>query len=548
MKRGFLFAVGLLLSVGFGTWRAWGAGEQAPTLCAVSGSSDTLTPSDFAYVGSFKLQDRPGNTSGDPGLGSSWGAITTRTDSGNGLTILVTAWINGSSRVFEYQVPDVGDMTHDLRTTATAPLRRTYSDIFNGLGCDELLAPGNCAGTWTLGLGYVGNAFGNGHELFSVYRQAYYANAWEPTLVSTILNTDESPANGGGYATSTTHGPWCSRSDTGVAAGGRNAYILAPPAGLQSLIPALSGKLLIGGDAFQVGPSIGFGPNMFGFTHPTLNTADTPVSSASAATCSLQRPTTLVSFTTEHPAPRNDNAYLGVSCQNCGCVDASGNTVPCGNLDPTFVRSAAGPPYRGARYLPTWDSVDPNNPGHIPTPLDRLLGAVVIETPGGKSAVLFAAQLVDTLAGYPYPDPLGLGNAMSELWYGQPYTASGAFGTTWSATGPGATTLVGHFIAFSEADVARVASGQVAPHDVNSAWDKRKTELGGYDVTGTGMTILRGASWTRDDFPDLIPQTMRMKIAYDPTSQLLFVSRPSSWKYSNYEIVPTIDVWRVTAR
>ena len=170
----------------------------------------------------------------------------------------------------------------------------------------------------------------------------------------------------------------------------------------------------------------------------------------------------------------------------------------------------------------------------------------MIETPGGKSAVLFLAQLVDTIPGYPYPDPMGLGNPMSEIWYGQPYTKSGAYGTVWEATGPGATTLVGHLIAFSEADMARVAKGQARPHEVAPLWDVRRTQLGGYAPTGTGVRLPNGR--TLDEFPDLIMKTLQAKMTYDPQAQLLFISRPGTWAYSPYEIVPTIDVWKVTAR
>jgi len=529
-----------------------------------------LTPEDFSYVGSFKLQDRSGDTS-DPGLGGSWGAITTRTDSGDGLTLLITAWINGSSRIFEYKVPDAGALTNDLRTTATAALKRTYRDT-TGVGypgyCADFLAPNNCQGIMVTGISYVGNEFGNGHELILQYHASYYVNSWEPSVYSAILKEDETSP--GGFATSTRYGPWCSPADD-VAIGGRDAFAGTVPPGLAALAPRIAGKLLVGGDAISVGASLGFGANLYAFDHPRLTSRDVPVNARGNESCSLRNNIPLVAYTVANPMPRPDVvAWQGIACQQsdtnaCGCYDAIGafhqmSSNPsdswCKQLaspdgQPATVRMGRFPdvgPYRQtpAAYPPYWGGV---TGGAVNVPImDRMNSAVIIETPGGKSAVLFASNVVDTIPGYPYPDPLHTGNAAAEVWYGGPFTFSGARGV-WQATGNGATTLTGHLTAFSEADIASVVNGLVPPHGINPVWDVRKTQLGGYNPRGTsgghGSPQTDNNGQSLDTYPDLVLGPYQIKMAYDPASQLLFLSRIDTWAYGPYQIVPTIDVWRV---
>ncbi len=531
-----------------------------------TGSATDLQLSDFHYKGPFNLADAGGDTGGNPGMMGSWGAITTRTDSGDGLTLLITAEILGSTRVYEFKVPAVGTLTHDLRTTAVAPLMRKYSDTTN-IGypgyCTDFFAPNNCGGMFVMGISYVGNTFGNGHELILQYHQGYYVDAWEPSVYSAILSTDE--ASAGGFATSVRKGPWCS---TEIGVGGRDAFAGIVPPGLAALAPSIAGKLLVGGDGIQVGAFLGFGANLYAFTHPPINTRDVPSNAVETASCTLASSIPLVAFTVANPMPRPGVVGIqGIACQNtdtnaCGCYDSTGAfhqlssngaDTWCKQLQssPQVLRMGRFPdvgPYRQTpeAYPPYWGGV---TGGAVNVPImDRMNTGLVIETTEGKSAVLFASNVLDTIPGYPYPDPLNLGGAADEVWYGGPFTFDGARGV-WQATGNGATTTSGYFTAFSESDIARVVTGAVPPHGISQIWSTRRSGLGGYNPVGTasgfGNPARDNNSQSLDVYTDLVLGPYQIKMAYDRASQLLFTSRPSTWEYGPYNVIPSIDVWQV---
>ncbi len=461
--------------------------------------------------------------------GSTWTAATIKNLADNSDVTSATA---GGA----YQINYIAGMTN-FRVKATT-LTTGTPQVYN-----------YGAGTWTMGLNYVGNQFGNGHELLVTYQTPYAVSGHEPSLVSVVLNTDEGSA--GGDATSTTYGPWCSSSQGSdfFPTALRNMAVMPVPAGLGTLYPGIAGKLMFTGNG--IGDSgadhVAYGPNLIAHAKPALGTHDTPSADSALAVCTMQTPKPLVDYTLHDPFPRLDaQLYTGVSCQGCGCSLIGGGFVPvCGSIDPTYERSVCGPPYRLA-YSGYWGGITPHTDEYNTAGVDRINSSVAIELPSGKSVVLFAALVADTIPGYPYPDPLGLGSPKGEFWYGQPYTCSGSFGNVYGSTGGGTTTMVHRLYGFSEASLVSVADGTNDPWEIIDDWNAPKTDLG-YDFTGTNIHFpFSSSSSGLDDYPDIATQFWTFHLAYEPDSQLMFTARPDVDYTSPSHGVAIIDVFHVT--
>jgi hypothetical protein len=501
-----------------------------------------LTPADFTYKGMFKMPlDNIGQV--EKYFSYSFAAITGRAHDGNtnppNLLIMgpQSAGIPGAVDLTEIAVPALNTLATDAdfaTRVANAPrctVIRSWAR--NTVFANMTVVPPNDPVPW--GLHYVGNAFGNGTQLFWTFDGSYDVSNKSPTLGTTILNDD---------GTCTSHGPW--GVDPGpkqIPGPATSGYMVDIPATFQAATGC--GPLGIGSPRHRNSAAVfSWGANLHAITPPALGAATNTFNSAGGQNVAvdgngnpwtISAPSTLLYHPSSNPQARNTKV------------------VVCGSNTPNTPYDAALPGCAGGAHVGTGNGLWGNaGASSVSAFLENTCACVWIDGPS-KQGVLFIGEMPMTVSmangftqDFPYDGTDATnchyayqagnldGSPATKCCHGQTLTPA------WAATGPGAGTVVSYYWIYSPEHFKQVLSG-------GNTYDPTPTAEGlGYlfgSATGSLAEILSAA--TRPAGSSKLGQLAIGGAWFDSTNKLLFVSQVAAYGDSAFDQLPVIHVFQV---
>lgn len=482
-----------------------------------------LAPSDFTYLGYFRLPYSLFDA--DPYLNhmfqNSRAHLTGRRYDGNQLQLIVSGGgigANNAYAAYEVRYPGVGTSLTTSNLAAqtftgvpTASVVRKWNNVVQRTQAQILYsarvdnpntAERDAAFAGISGLGYIGNAAGNGTQLEVGLIGEYAPVDGDCSRMSVILNDN---------GTSTSYGPW--RVDIGAKPSHGAAAIT--PSAFTATHP-LAKSIWLHTQARGGQQSTSRGANCVTYTPPVLSTpADVPTLSVGSSTIATRK---ALFYDVAHAQARNTDWRYEEGMSPSGCAIGGGTLVnPSGGV--TFDPAGCDTISTGGLGC-TLSAVFGGHPNI--TSLDWTNAAVWINGPN-KRGFFVVGQLTDGYA---------LGGNKGHYWYGSGTCCHGQASSPFSAaTGPASTFLSHWVFLFDPQDFGNVVDGSAAAYSPTAYYADVASNFAGWgtqlarNVTTNNLYQLSGA-W------------------FDEMSSLLFVSHAFA-DPRDFDIQPVIHVFSV---
>jgi hypothetical protein len=508
----------------------------APTnLHIVNGTGKpVLTASDFTYLGMFKM---PLDTISqvERFFNFSYAAITGRYHDGNALPNLLMmgpqygASIQNAVDICEIAVPPLASLAKQA-SFATRLANAPACSVIRSWARDSVFAnmtvSSNGAVPW--GLHYVGNQFGNGSQLLWTYDGSYALNFQNPSLGSSVLNDD---------GTCTSYGPWGFNGvSAGLSSGATSGYMLDIPTSFRSATGC--GPIGVGSPRHRnSAAAFSWGANLVAFTPPTIGTARNIAAIAGG-----------------NPAPSdgNGNAWAVANPQVCLFYPSSNpqarntNVVVCGSNSPNDPFNAQLGDCASGHHQSVGNGLCGNGAGasSVSAFLENTTACVWIEGPN-KQGVLFLGEM---------PETVSIANGFSKdyvyggtdpghchyAYQGSPLCCHGQdLQPAWSATGPGAGTIVSYYWIYNPDFFIGVVRGQTQSFALTPSSSGHAYSLGG----GSIAEVLSAF-----DYPPGASHLGQLAIGgawYDPVGKYLFVTQVGVYGDGGHDQLPVVHVFSV---